>query len=74
MAHITVEGGPSNWRAAFEDRPGLAVTTENHDRLLAERDAPQAPEAAAGQPEEAPVAEAPVPRTPPRRPPAPPEG
>lgn len=65
MASITVEGGPSNWRALFEGHPGLAVTPENHDRLLAELAAP------------APVPEAeeeprPVPRIPPRRvPPAP---
>lgn len=71
MASITVAGA-SNWRSAFEGRPGLAVTPENYDRLLAEAaPEPEAPEAeAAPAPEAAPEPEpepAVPPRTPPRR-------
>jgi len=68
MGSITV-AGPSNWRAAFEPFPGLAVTPENYDRLLAAEEPQPEPEAASGpvlEPE--PAAEAAVPpRVPPRR-------
>lgn len=35
MGSITRAGGPSNWRAAFAGHPGLAVTPENYELLLA---------------------------------------
>lgn len=63
MASSTVAGA-SNWREAFEGHPGLAVTPENYDRLLAEAAAPE-PQPAEPEPAAEPAAaEPPPPRAP----------
>ena len=63
MASITRAGGPTDWREAFLSHPGLAVTPENYEQLLAaEAGAKPGPEAGpepapAAAPESAPAAE-----------------
>ncbi len=51
MPKITRNGGASNWRALFEGHPGLAVTLENHDLLLAAAAAPEPEPEPAPEPE-----------------------
>lgn len=63
MARITRAGGASDWRAAFLPHPGLAVTAENYEQLLAAGAGPAPepqpePEAAPGpEPEAEPAPE-----------------
>ncbi len=57
MAKITADG-PSNYREAFLAHPGLAVTPENYDRLLAAAAAPEPEPEPAPAPEPEPEPEA----------------
>ncbi len=56
MARITT-GGATNWRESFASHPGLAVTPENHDLLLAAAAAPEPEPEPEPEPAPEPVAE-----------------
>lgn len=55
MARITRAGGPVNWREAFLSHPGLPVTPENYERLLAAASEPEPGPAPEAEPEAEPV-------------------
>lgn len=68
MSRITT-AGVSNWREAFLSHPGLAVTAENYELLLAAQAAPEPEPEPVPEPEPEPEPEpapAPAPRPAPK--------